>query len=187
MFRFILHMYLLTLFFHKTVSLLVLLEPTSHQNLSARTGPQDLLVTSYDCEENQKKTLQKYATNQVTQCESEPQNIESTKIVATLYLKARATTLTGYKFTAKFSEKKVDCSQVSNGSKNRLDNESLYQINMERFLHLNPKHCKKEIQRLKISPKKATNRKLLNFEILPESAHQAELEGYHGHIKLDDK
>ena len=178
MFRFILHMYLLTLFFHKTVSLLVLLEPTSHQNLSARTGPQDLLVTSYDCEENQKKTLQKYATNQVTQCESEPQNIESTKIVATVYLKARATTLTGYK---------VHCSQVSNGSKNRLDNESLYQINVERFLHLNLKHCKKEIQRLKISPKKATNRKLLNFEILPESAHQAELEGYHGHIKLDDK
>ena len=34
-------------------------------NLSPRTGPQDLLVTHYDCEENEQKTLQKYAINQV--------------------------------------------------------------------------------------------------------------------------
>ena len=58
--------------------------------------------------------------------------------MATLYLKARATTVTGYKFTAKFSEKKVHCSQVSIGNKNRLDHESFYQSNIERFLHLNP-------------------------------------------------
>ena len=38
-----------------------------------RTGPQDLLVTHYDCEENEQKILHKYAINQVTQCESEPQ------------------------------------------------------------------------------------------------------------------
>ena len=31
-----------------------------------RTGPQDLLVTHYDCEENEQNTLQKYAINQVT-------------------------------------------------------------------------------------------------------------------------
>ena len=59
-----------------------------------------------------RKTLHKYAINQVTQCESEPQSVETTKVIATLYLKARATTLIGYKFTAKFSEKKVHCSQV---------------------------------------------------------------------------
>ena len=40
-----------------------------------------------------------------------------TNLIATLYSKARATTLTGYKFTAIFSEKKVHCSQVSNGKK----------------------------------------------------------------------
>ena len=33
--------------------------------------------------------------------------IETTDIIATLYSKARATTVTGYKFTATFSEKKV--------------------------------------------------------------------------------
>ena len=76
-----------------------------------------------------KKTLHKYAINQVTQCESEPQAIETTNIVATLYSKARAKTLTGYKFTATFSEKKVLCSQVLNGNKNRLDHESFYQSN----------------------------------------------------------
>ena len=97
----------------------------SEQNInpSPRTGPQDLLVTHYDCEENKQKTLQKYAINQVTQCESEPQAIETTNIVATLHSKARLTTLTGYKFTASFSEKKVHCSQVSSGNKNRLDHE----------------------------------------------------------------
>ena len=44
-------------------------ETTNHKKLSPRTGPQDLLVTHYDCEENEQKTLHKYAINQVTQCE----------------------------------------------------------------------------------------------------------------------
>ena len=69
-------------------------------------------------------TQYKYAINQVTQCESEPQPIETTKIIATLYSKARATTLTGYKFTATFYETKVHCSQASIVNKNRLDHES---------------------------------------------------------------
>ena len=83
-----------------------------------------LLVTHYDCEENEQKTLHKYAINQVKQCETEPQAIETTNVIATLYSKAQAMTVTGYKFTATFSEKKVHCSQVSNGNKNRLDHES---------------------------------------------------------------
>ena len=35
------------------------LSKTDHDNPSIRTGPQDLLVTYYDCEENE----QKYYTN----------------------------------------------------------------------------------------------------------------------------
>ena len=61
--------------------------------------------------------------------------MKTTTIVAILYSKARATTLTGYKFTATFSEKKVHCSQVSN--KNSLDHESFNQINIVRLLHFN--------------------------------------------------
>ena len=64
-------------------------------NPSPRTGPQDLLVTHYDCEENERKTLHKYAKNQVSQCETEPQAIETTNVIATLYSKARATTVAG--------------------------------------------------------------------------------------------
>ena len=80
----------------------------SNQNInpSPCTGPQDLLVTHYDCEENEQKTLHKYAINQVSQCETEPQAIETTNVIATLYSKARATTVIGYKFTATFSERK---------------------------------------------------------------------------------
>ena len=80
----------------------------SNQNInpSPRTGPQDLLVTHYDCEENEQKTLHKYAINQVSQCETEPQAIETTNVIATLYSKARATTVTGYKFTAKHFPKR---------------------------------------------------------------------------------
>ena len=33
-------------------------------------------------------------------------SIETTNVIATLYLKARATTVIGYKFTATFSERK---------------------------------------------------------------------------------
>ena len=59
-------------------------------------------MTHYDCEENQPETLHNYAINQITQFESEAQDIESANIVATLYSKERAATLTGYKITAKF-------------------------------------------------------------------------------------
>ena len=67
-----------------------------------------------------------------------------------LYSKARATTLTGYKITAPFSEKKIHCSQVSNSNKNRLNHESFYQSNIERLLHLIPADCKNELKRLNV-------------------------------------
>ena len=144
-----------------------------------------MLVTHFDCEENERKTLHKYAINQVTQCESEPQAIETTNRVATLYSKARSTTLTGYKFTATFSEMKKHCSQVSNGNKNRLDHESFYQNKKERLLHLSPQDCKNEIRRLNLTQNDGMNRKLVNFQVFPDLAHQAELEKHQGHIRLD--
>ena len=156
-------------------------------NPSPRTGPQDLLVTHYDCEENEQKTLHKYAINPVSQCETEPQAIETTNVIATLYSKARTRTITGYKFTATFSENKVHCSQVSNGNKNRLDHESFYQSNIEPFLHLNPDDCKNELLRLNITRNRNTDRKIVNFQDFADSVHQAQLERYQGHIKLDEK
>ena len=144
-----------------------------------------MLVTHYDCEENEQNGLYKYAINQVTQCESEPQAIETTNIVATLYSKAQSTTITGYKFTASFSEKKVHSSQVSKGNKNRLDHESFYQSTIERLLHLNPQDYKNELRRLNLTQNDRTNRKLVNFQVFPDLAHQAELEKYQGHIRLD--
>ena len=149
-------------------------------NPSPRTGPQDLLVTHYDCEENEQKTLHKYAINQVSQCETEPQAIETTNVTATLYSKARATTVPGYNFTATFSEKKVHCSQVSNGNKNRLDHESFYQSNIGRLLHLNPDDFKNELLRLNLTKNENTDRKIVKFQVFAESVHQAER--YQGHI-----
>ena len=104
-----------------------------------------------------------------------------------MYSKTRATTLTGYKFTATLSEKKVHCSQVSNGNKNRLDHESFYQSNIERFLHLRPQDCKNELKRLNFTPNIGANRKIVNFQVFPDLAHQAELEKHQGHIRLDTK
>ena len=68
----------------QTHSPLISSEPTSHKNPSPRTEAQDFLVTHYDCEENEQKTLHKYAKNQVTQCQSEKQEIGTPNIVATL-------------------------------------------------------------------------------------------------------
>ena len=144
-----------------------------------------MLVTHYDCEENEQKTQHKYAINQVKQCESEPQAIETTNIVATLYSKARSTSLTGYKFTPTFSEKKVHCSQVSNGNKNRQDHESFYQSNIERLLHLSPQDCKNQLRRLNLTQNDGMNRKLANFQVLPDLEHHAEIEKHQGHIRLD--
>ena len=65
-----------------------LISSDQNTNPSPRTGPQSLLVTYYDCEENEQKTLHKYARNQVSQGETELQAIETTNVIATLYSKA---------------------------------------------------------------------------------------------------
>ena len=111
---------------------------------------------------------------------------KKTNIIATLYSKAPATTLTGYRLTATFSLRNVYCFQVSNGNKNRLDHDSFYQSNIKRLLHLSADVCKNELRQLKITSNKGTTKKLVNFQI-PDSAHQAELKRYQGHIKLDEK
>ena len=71
--------------------------------------------------------------------EFEPQDMKSTAKTATTY--SRVTTLTGYKLTGKFPEKKIHCSQVSNGSQNRLDLISFFQSNFRRLFHLDPEDC----------------------------------------------
>ena len=81
----------------------------------------------------------------------------------------------------------MHCSEVSNGNKNRPDPKSFYQSNKERLLHLSPEDRTIEPYRLKLTTNKSTNQKLLNFEIFPDFAHQAELERYQGHLKLDEK
>ena len=58
--------------------------------------------------------------------------------------------------------------------KNRLDHESFFQINIKRPLHLSPDICKNELRRLKLITNKGTNRKLVNFQVFSDSAHQAE-------------
>ena len=75
-------------------------------------------------------------------------------INATLYSKARATILTGYKLTATFSEKKVHCSQVSNVIRNQLDHGSFYESNIDRLSHLPPKD---ELLRLNLTSNKNSN------------------------------
>ena len=74
--------------------ILFLIFSDQNTNPSPRTAPQDLLVTHYNCEENEQKVLHKYAINQVSQCETEPEAIETKTVIATLYSKARATTVT---------------------------------------------------------------------------------------------
>ena len=54
-------------------------------------------------------------------------------------------------------------------------------------MHLNPDDCKNELLRLNITRKKNTDKKLVYFQVFADSVHQAELERYQGHIKLDEK
>ena len=82
---------------------------------------------------------------------------------------------------------KVHGSKVSNGNKNRLDHKSFYQSKIKRLLHLSPEDCKNELNWLKLSKNKGTNRKLKSIQVFPDFVHQAKLEGYQGHIKWDNK
>ena len=46
---------------------------------------------------------------------------------------------------------------------------------------------KNELLRLNLTSNKNSNRQLINFQVFTDSAYQAELERYQGHIKLDKK
>ena len=74
-------MYILKILTFQHILFLIFFDQNT--NPSPRAGPQDFLVTHYDCEENEQKTLHKYAINQVTQCKTEPQAIETTNVIAT--------------------------------------------------------------------------------------------------------
>ena len=78
-------MYLLRILIFQNLPPFIFSEAQKHKNVSLRTGPHNLLVSHYYCEENEQKILHKHAINQVTQCKSEPQAIETTNIIATLY------------------------------------------------------------------------------------------------------
>ena len=72
------------------------------------------------------------------QCESERQDMEST------------TNHCKIKLTEKQSDTKVNCSQISNGNKNRLDHESFDQSIEEKLLDLDPEVCKNELKLLEV-------------------------------------
>ena len=58
-------MYIVKILTLQNILFLFFFEP--NHNPSPLTGPQDLLVTHYDCEVTEQKTLHKYAINQVAQ------------------------------------------------------------------------------------------------------------------------
>ena len=68
-----------------------------------------------------------------------------------------------------------------------MDHEYFYPSNIERLLHLSPQGYKNELKRLNLTSNEGTNRKLVNFQVFPDVAHQAELEKHQGHIRLDTK
>ena len=114
-------------------------------NHSPRRGPQDLLVTHYDCEENEQKNATQLCYKASNTMRNRTSSYRNHKYNSNIILKSpsnNSSTVTGYKFTATFSEKKVRCSQVSNGNENRLDHESFYQSNIERLFFLKPDDCK---------------------------------------------
>ena len=89
-------MYLLIIFSLKSLSFLVHLDPIYHKNpLPEQDHTISLLHIMIVKVTNKQNSFHKYAINQVTQCESEPQYIESTSVIASLYTKGRATTLSG--------------------------------------------------------------------------------------------
>ena len=45
-------------------------------------------------------------------------------------------------------------------------------------MHINPEDRKNELEQLKLTPNKGSNCKLVNFQIFPGTALQAELERY---------
>ena len=101
-------------------------------------------------------------------------------------LKSKSCTLTGINSQQNFQRKKYIVLK-SQMEKKRPNHKSFYQINIEKVLHLNPDDCKNDLRQSKLTTIKGTNRKLVNFQLFPESAHQSKLERYLGHKKLDEK
>ena len=63
-------------------------------------------------------------------------------VIATLYSKARATTVIGYKFTATFSERKYIVHKSQTEIKTDLTMNHSTRVISNDFLHLNPEDCK---------------------------------------------
>ena len=57
--------------------------------------------------------------------------------------------------------------------------------NIKLLSHRSPEDCKNEFKRLNLTTNIGTKRKLVRFQILPDSAHQAKLEKHQGHIRQD--
>ena len=103
-----------------------------------------------------------------------------------MYSKARATKLTGYKFTAHFPKKKYIVHKFPTELKIDLITNHFTRVT-KKVLHLNLDNCKNELLRLNLTRNKKTDRKIVNFQVFADSVHQAELERYQGHIQLEEK
>ena len=77
---------------------------------------------------------------------------------------------------------KVNCSQLSNGNKNKLHHELNYQNKIERLLQLYPEDCKYKLTRSKLITRKEKLWDIVRSHIFPNSTHLAQ-----GHQQLVKK
>ena len=135
----------------------------------------DLLVSHYDCRE--RLNVRRFSLNRVDDCSTAPHDLENNKAFVTLYVRAKATTIKGYKCSLTYTKSKRICG-YDDDTNHYHDRQSFYQNTMVRYFALNHHECQNNIRAIlssSPSPNNITNSSFKSFTFLTDSTHKKKL------------
>ena len=132
-----------------TFSPFINLSPVKHSSpdLIDDTDPNisQLLVSHYDC--THQNNLRQFSLTRVQQCSQAPSALEYTRVIASVYVRAKAKRLKAWICEAKIKKERFMCSQTN--VKYRRQDRTDYHLNtIERPFTIDPTECKNAIRLL---------------------------------------
>ena len=129
--------------------------PTNN-DIVADTDPNisQLLVSHYDC--SKQHNLRQFSLTRVEQCSQAPSSLEYTRVIASVYVRAKAKRLKAWTCEAYIKKERYVCSQT-NIKYRRQDRTDYHMNTMERPFTLDPTECKLAIRNLNGTQNKQLN------------------------------
>ena len=142
----ILYNNLILIVFTTCIALIIALPPDiSEEDVIDTEDPKisDLLVSHYDC--RSQLNLRRFSLTRVDDCKNTPSQVEHTRVLASIYVRAKATRVTAWVCEAYVARRNFICGQMEHDYR-RYDREDYYVNGLKRPLVLNPTECKLQIR-----------------------------------------